>query len=69
MIGDLRISVELLPIHIVFFIRNYLIRKHLKGKSKYLKGEPHQKVNKVRKLQAKKTHKNKKFPRLDFEHC
>ena len=43
--------------------------KHLKGKSKYLKGENHQKVKKVRKLQAKKTHKNKKFLRLDFEHC
>ena len=29
--------------------------KHLKGKSKYFKGENHQKVTKVRKLQAKKT--------------
>ena len=48
---------------------NWSLPIYMSEPNKYLKGENHQKVKKVRKLQAKKTHKNKKFLRLDFEHC
>ena len=43
--------------------------KHYKGKTKYFKGENNKKVKKVRKFQAKKNHKYKKFLRLDFGNC
>ena len=39
---------------------------HYKGKCKYFKGENNKKVKKVRKFQAKNTHKNKKYSRLNF---
>ena len=42
---------------------------HYKGKSKYCKGKNNKKVKKVRKFQAKNTHKNKKYLRLNFGNC
>ena len=43
--------------------------KHYKGKSKYFKGKTNKNIKKVRKLQAKKKHKNKKFQGLNLGLC
>ena len=42
---------------------------HYKGKCKYFKGENNKKVKKVRKFEAKSTHKNKKYSRPNFGNC
>ena len=42
---------------------------HYKGKCKYIKGKNNKKVKKVRKSEAKNTHKNKKYSSLNFGNC
>ena len=43
--------------------------KHYKCKNEYFKRKNNKKVKNVRNVQAKNTHKNKKFSRLNFGNC